>query len=158
MVGLRLRNLMADGINFSVGTSNSVMEQSDIRYPGDDGLAMWSAEGRASINNTARFNTVALPWLADNFVIFGGQDNKLQDNIGTDTITNGAGIAVSTRFNPVAFSGTTVVERNTLVRTGSADSAYNINLGAIWIFAGEKDLNGEVIVRDNVALDSTYAV
>ncbi|MGO4345469.1 S-layer homology domain-containing protein [Paenibacillus sp. MCAF9] len=157
MVGLRLRNLMADGINFSVGTSNSVMEQSDIRYPGDDGLAMWSAEGRASINNTARFNTVALPWLADNFVIFGGQDNKLQDNIGTDTITNGAGIAVSTRFNPVAFSGTTVVERNTLVRTGSADSAYNINLGAIWIFAGEKDLNGEVIVRDNVALDSTYA-
>ncbi|OBZ16033.1 S-layer homology domain-containing protein [Bacillus sp. FJAT-26390] len=157
MVGLRLRNLMADGINFSVGTSNSMMEQSDIRYPGDDGLAMWSAEGRASINNTARFNTVALPWLADNFVIFGGQDNKLQDNIGTDTITNGAGIAVSTRFNPVAFSGTTIVERNTLLRTGSADSAYNINLGAIWIFAGEKDLNGEVIVRNNVALDSTYA-
>jgi len=157
MVGLRLRNLMADGINFSVGTSNSVMEQSDIRYPGDDGLAMWSAEGRASINNTARFNTVALPWLADNFVIFGGQDNKLQDNIGTDTITNGAGIAVSTRFNPVAFSGTTIVERNTLVRTGSADSAYNINLGAIWIFAGEKNVSGEVIVRDNVALDSTYA-
>ncbi|MGO4543613.1 S-layer homology domain-containing protein [Paenibacillus sp. 2TAB23] len=157
MVNLRLRNLMADGINFSVGTSNSLMEQSDIRYPGDDGLAMWSAEGRASVNNTARFNTVALPWLADNFVIFGGQGNKLQDSIGTDTITNGAGIAVSTRFNPVAFSGTTIVERNTLIRTGSADSAYNINLGAIWIFAGEKDLNGKVIVRDNVALDSTYA-
>jgi hypothetical protein len=157
MVNLRLRNLMADGINFSVGTSNSLMEQSDIRYPGDDGLAMWSAEGLASVNNTARFNTVALPWLADNFVIFGGQDNKLQDNIGTDTITNGAGIAVSTRFNPVPFTGTTVVERNTLIRTGSADSAYNINLGAIWLFAGEKDLNGHVIVRDNVALDSTYA-
>ncbi|WP_141504484.1 S-layer homology domain-containing protein [Paenibacillus luteus] len=157
MVGLRLRNLMADGINFSVGTSNSIMEQSDIRYPGDDGIAMWSAEGRASVNNTARFNTVALPWLADNFVIFGGQDNKLQDNIGSDTITNGAGIAISTRFNPVAFSGTTIVERNTLLRTGSADAAYNINLGAIWIFAGEKDLNGHVIVRDNVALDSTYA-
>ncbi|WP_138752808.1 S-layer homology domain-containing protein [Paenibacillus sinopodophylli] len=157
MVNLRLRNLMADGINFSVGTSNSLMEQSDIRYPGDDGIAMWSAEGRASVNNTARFNTVALPWLADNFVIFGGQGNKLQDSIGTDTITNGAGIAVSTRFNPVAFSGTTIVERNTLIRTGSADSAYNINLGAIWIFAGEKDLNGKVIVRDNVALDSTYA-
>lgn len=157
MVNLRLRNLMADGINFSVGTSNSMMEQSDIRYPGDDGLAMWSAEGLASVNNTARFNTVALPWLADNFVIFGGQDNKLQDNIGTDTITNGAGIAVSTRFNPVPFTGTTVVERNTLIRTGSADSAYNINLGAIWLFAGEKDLNGHVIVRDNVAIDSTYA-
>lgn len=157
MVGLRLRNLMADAVNFCVGTSNSLLEQSDIRYPGDDGIAFWSAEGRASVNNTARFNNVALPWLADNFVIFGGEGNKLQDNIGTDTITNGAGIAVSTRFNPVPFSGTTIVERNTLIRTGSADAAYGVNLGAIWLFAGEKDLQGDIIVRDNVALDSTYA-
>ncbi|MBJ6361368.1 S-layer homology domain-containing protein [Paenibacillus sp. GCM10012307] len=157
MVGLRLRNLMADGINFSVGTKNSLMEQSVVRYPGDDGIAIWSAEGVASVNNTARFNTVALPWLADNFVIFGGIGNKLQDNIGTDTITNGAGIAVSTRFNPVEFGGTTIVERNTLQRTGSADMAYSINLGAIWIFAGEKSINSPVILRDNVALDSTYA-
>ncbi|RIX52769.1 hypothetical protein D3P08_12245 [Paenibacillus nanensis] len=157
MVGLRLRNLMADAVNFCVGTSNSLLEQSDIRYPGDDGIAFWSAEGRASVNNTARFNNVALPWLADNFAIFGGEGNKLQDNIGTDTITNGAGIAVSTRFNPVPFSGTTIVERNTLIRTGSADAAYGVNLGAIWLFAGEKDLKGDIIVRDNVALDSTYA-
>lgn len=156
MLGLRIRNLMADGINFCVGTSNSMMEQSDIRYPGDDGIAMWSAEGRASINNTARFNTVALPWLADNIVVFGGQDNKIQDNIAKDTITNGAGIAVSTRFNPVPFSGTTIVERNTLIRTGSYDTGYVTDLGAIWVFAGEKDLDGNVIIRNNVALDSTY--
>ncbi|WP_051235918.1 S-layer homology domain-containing protein [Paenibacillus pinihumi] len=157
MVGLRLRNLMADGINFSVGTKNSLMEQTVVRYPGDDGIAIWSAENVASINNTARFNTVALPWLADNFVIFGGIGNKLQDSIGTDTITGGAGIAVSTRFNPVEFGGTTIVERNTLLRTGSADKAYTINLGAIWLFAGEKDINSPIILRDNVALDSTFA-
>ncbi|MBD3919983.1 S-layer homology domain-containing protein [Paenibacillus sp. PR3] len=156
MVGLRIRDLMADGINFCVGTSNSMMEQSDIRYPGDDGIAMWSAEGRASINNTARFNTVALPWLADNIVVFGGTSNKIQDNIARDTITNGAGIAVSTRFNPVPFAGTTIVERNTLIRTGSYDTGYLTDLGAIWVFASEKDLNGKVIIRNNVALDSTY--
>ncbi|GMK37503.1 hypothetical protein PCCS19_05570 [Paenibacillus sp. CCS19] len=156
MVGLRIRNLMADGINFCVGTSNSMMEQTDIRYPGDDGIAMWSAEGRASINNTARFNTVALPWLADNIVVFGGTDNKIQDNIAKDTITNGAGIAVSTRFNPVPFAGTTIVERNTLIRTGSYDTGYLTDLGAIWVFASEKDLNGKVMIRNNVALDSTY--
>lgn len=34
MAGLRIRNLMADGINFAVGTGNSMMEQSDIRYQG----------------------------------------------------------------------------------------------------------------------------
>ncbi|QJD83813.1 S-layer homology domain-containing protein [Cohnella herbarum] len=155
MMGLRLRNLMADGINFCVGTSDSMMEQTDIRYPGDDGIAMWSTGGMASTNNTARFNTVSLPWLADNIVVFGGRDNKIQDNIAKDTIVNGAGIAVSTRFNPVPFSGTTIVERNTLIRTGSFDSGYGLNLGAIWLFASDKDLNGNIIVRDNLALDST---
>ncbi len=155
MLGLRIRNLMADAINFCVGTSNSMMEQSDIRYPGDDGIALWSYT-KPSVNNTVRFNNVALPWLADNIVVFGGKDNKIQDNVAKDTITNGAGIAVSTRFNPVPFSGTTLVERNTLIRTGSHDSGYGIDLGAFWIFASDKDLDGTVIIRDNVALDSTY--
>ncbi|CAH0121451.1 hypothetical protein PAE9249_03980 [Paenibacillus sp. CECT 9249] len=168
MMGLRIRNLMADGINFAVGTSNSMMEQSDIRYPGDDGIAMWSftdgklvdvngSERTPSVNNTARFNTVTLPWLADNIVVFGGKDNKIQDNVVKDTVTNGAGIAVSTRFNAEPFAGTTVVERNTLVRTGSYDTGYAIGLGALWLFAGESDMKGKIIVQDNVAKDSTYA-
>ncbi|RCX20619.1 polygalacturonase [Fontibacillus phaseoli] len=168
MMGLRIRNLMADGINFAVGTGNSMMEQSDIRYPGDDGIAMWSftdpklgdvngAERTPSVNNTARFNTVTLPWLADNIVVFGGKDNKIQDNLVKDTVTNGAGIAVSTRFNAEPFEGTTVVERNTLIRTGSYDTGYGVSLGALWLFAGESNMNGKVVVRDNVTKDSTYS-
>lgn len=168
MAGLRIRNLMADGINFAVGTGNSMMEQSDIRYPGDDGIAMWSftdaalnevngSERTPSFNNTARFNNVSLPWLADNIVVFGGRDNKVQDNIVKDTVTNGAGIAVSTRFNAEPFQGTTVVERNTLLRTGSYDSGYSVNLGAIWLYAGESNINGEILIRNNTALDSTYS-
>lgn len=156
MAGLRIRDLMADGINFCVGTTGSMMEQSDVRYPGDDGIAIWSAEGRASIDNVARFNNVSLPWLADNIVVFGGIGNKVQDNIVSDTITNGAGIAVSTRFNPVPFGGTTIVERNTMIRTGSYDTGYQRDLGALWVFASDKDMDGEIIIRDNVALDSTY--
>ncbi len=168
MAGLRIRNLMADGINFAVGTGNSMMEQSDIRYPGDDGIAMWSftdaklnevngAERTLSYNNTARFNNVSLPWLADNIVVFGGKDNKVQDNVVKDTVTNGAGIAVSTRFSAEPFQGTTIVERNTLLRTGSYDSGYGVNLGALWLYAGESDLKGKVLIRNNTALDSTYS-
>ncbi|WP_339801139.1 S-layer homology domain-containing protein [Paenibacillus sp. FSL R5-0744] len=168
MAGLRIRNLMADGINFAVGTGNSMMEQSDIRYPGDDGIAMWSftdaklnevngAERTFSYNNTARFNNVSLPWLADNIVVFGGKDNKVQDNVVKDTVTNGAGIAVSTRFSAEPFQGTTIVERNTLLRTGSYDSGYGVNLGALWLYAGESDLKGKVLIRNNMALDSTYS-
>lgn len=168
MVGMRIRNLMADGINFAVGTSNSMMEQTDIRYPGDDGIAMWSftdekmkdvngAERTPSVNNTARFNTVSLPWLADNIVVFGGKDNKIQDNIVKDTVTNGAGIAVSTRFSAEPFEGTTVVERNTMIRTGSYDSGYGVNLGALWLYAGESDIKGNIRIENNTALDSTYS-
>lgn len=168
MAGLRIRNLMADGINFAVGTGNSMMEQSDIRYPGDDGIAMWSftdaqlndvngSERTPSFNNTARFNNVSLPWLADNIVVFGGRDNKIQDNIVKDTVNSGAGIAVSTRFSAEPFQGTTVVERNTLLRTGSYDSGYGVNLGAIWLYAGENSINSNVQIRGNVALDSTYS-
>jgi len=168
MVGLRIRNLLADGINFAVGTSNSMMEQSDIRYPGDDGIAMWSftdsklndvngTERTPSVNNTARFNTVSLPWLADNIVVFGGKDNKIQDNVVKDTVTNGAGIAVSTRFSAEPFQGTTLVERNTMIRTGSYDSGYGVNLGALWLYAGEANLSGTVRIANNLALDSTYS-
>ncbi|CAI6083441.1 S-layer homology domain-containing protein [Cohnella sp. JJ-181] len=157
MVGLRMRNLMADGINFSVGTTDSMLEQSDVRYPGDDGIAMWSTDGRSSVNNTARFNTVSLPWLANNIAVFGGTDNRIQDNVAKDTIVNGSGITVSTRFNPLPFAGTTVVERNTLIRTGSYDTGLQTNLGAFWLFADTKNMTGEIVIRDNTALDSTYA-
>lgn len=74
-----------------------------------------------------------------------------------DTVTNGAGIAVSTRFTAEPFQGTTVVERNTLLRTGSYDSGYGVNLGALWLYAGESDLKGKVLIRNNTALDSTYS-
>lgn len=74
-----------------------------------------------------------------------------------DTVTNGAGIAVSTRFTAEPFQGTTIVERNTLLRTGSYDSGYGVNLGALWLYAGESDLKGKVLIRNNTALDSTYS-
>jgi len=161
--GLRIRNTMADGMNFSSNTKNSMVEQTNVRYPGDDGLAMWSRlnegfESDFTYNNTFRFDTVQLPWLANNMILFGGKDNKMQDNVLMDTIGLGSGITVSTRFSPLsAFDGTTLVERNTLIRTGSRDAGLNINFGAIEVYADTKAINSPIIIRNNVALDSTYA-
>jgi hypothetical protein len=59
-------------MNFVVATKNSLVEQSQVRYSGDDGIAMWSPtlttdKFGALVNNTipsenniARFNTLAL--------------------------------------------------------------------------------------------------
>lgn len=161
--GVRIRNTYADGINFTTGTRHSMIEQTHIRNSGDDSIALWSQkpegvsddESRVS-GNTVRFNTVQLPWLADNVAIFGGRDNKVQDNILSDTVGFGAGIAISTRFNPVAFDGTTLIERNTLIRTGGREPSWGQNFGAIWLFTGDKPIDADIKIRNNTALDSTY--
>ncbi|NQX65244.1 S-layer homology domain-containing protein [Paenibacillus alba] len=161
--GLRMRNLMADGINFSTNTKNSMVEQSHVRYAGDDGLAMWSTVIKGAYpddytdNNMFRYDTVQLPWLSNNMVVFGGKDNKMQDNILQDTIGLGGGIAVSTRFSPLTpFRGTTRVERNTLIRTGSRDAGLHANFGAIWVYADTKAIDSDVLIQDNIMLDNTY--
>jgi hypothetical protein len=161
VAGLRIRDTMADGINFSINTKNSMVEQTHVRFPGDDGLAMWSTlrSGHPddyTYNNTFRFDTVQLPWLADNMVVFGGKDNKMTDNVLTDTIYAGGGIAVSTRFDPTPLAGTTVVERNTMIRTGSRDNGLGLNFGAIWVYADSLPINSDVQIKDNIALNSTF--
>ncbi|CAM3160899.1 S-layer-like y domain-containing protein [Paenibacillus lupini] len=161
--GVRIRDTYADGINFTTGTRNSMIEQTHIRNSGDDSIALWSQkpegvsddDSRVS-GNTVRFNTVQLPWLADNVAIFGGRNNNVQDNILSDTVGFGAGIAVSTRFNPVAFDGTTLIERNTLIRTGGREPSWGQNFGAIWLFTGDKPIDADIMIRNNTALDSTY--
>ncbi|KAI7273286.1 hypothetical protein KC345_g7008 [Hortaea werneckii] len=169
IAGLRIRNTYADGINLTTGTVNSMVEQTQIRGSGDDSIALWSQvpdtltgtpeEISASAkvaNNTVRFNSVQLPWLADGIAVFGGSDNRVQDNLISDTIVSGAGIAVSTRFNPVSFGGTTVIERNTLLRTGSHEFNWNQDFGGIWIFVDQIALDGDIEVRNNNVLDSTF--
>ncbi|RKP53012.1 hypothetical protein D7Z26_14825 [Cohnella endophytica] len=161
--GVRIRDTYADGINFSTGTKNSMIEQTHIRNSGDDSIALWSQkpdgvsdnDSRTS-GNTVRFNTIQLPWLADNIAIFGGRNNKVQDNLISDTVGFGAGIAISTRFNPVAFDGTTIIERNTLLRTGGREPNWGQDFGAIWIFTGDKPIDADIQIRDITALDSTY--
>lgn len=41
VVNSRIRNNLADGVNFCQGTSNAVVYNCSVRNNGDDGLAMW---------------------------------------------------------------------------------------------------------------------
>ncbi len=64
---------------------------------GDDGLALWSS-GAADSGDAFSHDTVELPILANNFAIYGGHDNTITEDYGTDTITQGGGIQVGNRF------------------------------------------------------------
>lgn len=155
IVSGRVRDTWADGVNFSGGVRNSTVSHFNFRNTGDDCMAMWS-NGRANVNDTFRFNTAQVPVLANNFAIYGGQDNKILDNNGNDTVLSGAGIQVSTRFGATPFAGTTQVRRNTLNRTGSYDTNWSTSFGALWLYAEGQAINAPLVVDTVDVNDSPY--
>jgi hypothetical protein len=152
---VRIQDTTADGINFDGGITNSSVTDSYIRNTGDDGLALWSA-GTADSGDSFRGDTVVLPILANNFAIYGGHDNSITNDYGTDTITQGGGIQVGNRFAAVPLSGTTTIANNTLVRTGTLDPNWKFGVGAIWFYASDEDMTGTINVDHNTILDSPY--
>lgn len=156
MVGCRIRNTFADGINLCKASCNSMVEQCSFRGTGDDSVAMWS-QTYCDVNNTVRYNTISAPDLANCVAIYGGKDITICDNIISDVITEGSGINISTNFSPAEFGEKIIVERNTLLRAGSKNDTSGAQIGAIWFNTVKDFSNGaEVIVRDNEIYDSSY--
>jgi len=151
-----IRNQTADGINFHRGVTHSTVQQTMIRNTGDDGLAMWS-ETDANQDNVFAFNTVSLPIMANAIAIYGGSDNTISDNVLTDTVSQGGGIHVANRFKAVPVGGTTTITRNTLIRAGSYDAGFKYGIGAVWFYALDTAMSGNIVVSDVNILDSSYA-
>lgn len=158
----RFRNLVADGINFCLGTKNSVVENCHFRGTGDDGIAMWAATYNGnelpSENNTARYNTIQCPWLANGIAIYGGRNHTVEDNVVFDTVVNGAGININTNYNPVPFSGFITIQRNTLIRCGSYTDKYKHPMkGAVFICTtGAAGIEAELKFKDIEIYDAAY--
>lgn len=161
-VGMRIRDTFADGVNINthndsnpIGVVNTRVDQSVLRNTGDDGLAMWSHMAPVS-NSAFTFNTVVLPMLANTAAIYGGNANRIEDNIFADSVYAGSGIAISTWHGAQPFTGTTSVQRNTLTRNSSFERNWNSAIGGLWIYAEARDITSPVLVKDVQILDSTY--
>ena len=153
---VRIQDTVADGINFDGGITDSSVTNTYIRNTGDDGIALWS-NGVADANDTISHDTVQLPVLANNFAIYGGSDNSIVNDYGTDTITQGGGIQVGNRFSAVPLAGTTTIADNTLVRAGTLDPNWKFGVGAIWFYASDgEDMTGTINVDHNTIIDSPY--
>ncbi|MDR1788070.1 MAG: Ig-like domain-containing protein [Treponema sp.] len=155
----RVRNTFADGINLCKNISNTVVEGCSVRNTGDDCIAIWS-DSTACRDNTIRNNVTEFPALASGIAVYGGYGNMIENNTVRDIVAAGGGIMISTRHNPVLFSGTTTVQNNVLERAGSWEPNYNTPRGALWFWAEEgKNLtdSGTVIVSGNTINDSAYS-
>lgn len=151
---VRIRDLMADGVNFYNGTHDSVVENSHFRNTGDDAIAAWSDTYMSpgpSKNNVFRKNYIQIPWKANCFGIYGGQDNKIEDNVCADTVQY-PGMFFAAQFNAQPFTGTTEVNRNTLLRAGG--NAYNHTHGALKFHADQGPV-GNIKVNDLDIIDPT---
>jgi hypothetical protein len=160
MTNVRIRNTtivdqIADAVNFHTGVTNSSVSNSFVRNSGDDALAMWS-EKTADAGNTFDHNTVQTPVLANGIALYGGTDNTVSNNLVADPIREGSGIHLGSRFGAEPFAGTTRITGNTTVRAGTYELNWNIGLGAIWIYALEKDIAADIQVTGDAFLDNTY--
>ena len=134
----RIRNNLADGINFAQGTKNSTVKNSNIRGNGDDGLAIWSSisdgtNAAAEENNKFLNNTIESGWRSAGIGIFGGKGHEISGNLIKDVFA-GAGIRVNTVFAGHNFdlndSGIKIHD-NTILRSGTTNDLYNLHRGAI---------------------------
>ncbi|WP_127531592.1 discoidin domain-containing protein [Paenibacillus kobensis] len=131
----RIRNNLADGINFSQGTSNSTVRNSSIRNNGDDGLAVWPSNTNgapAGVNNTFSYNTIENNWRAGGIAFFGGSGHKADHNLITD-IVGGSGIRMNTVFPGYHFQNNTGItfSDTTIINSGTSQDLYNGERGAI---------------------------
>lgn len=152
----RLRNLMADAVNFCSGTTQSMVDNTLVRGTGDDALAGWSplSGGPSGGNNTWAFNHVQSPWVASGIALYGGGPFRVEGNTIRDTVTTGSGLYVSSNFGAHPFTGALELRNNLLIRAGAHESDPGGTTGAIRVLAADKDMTGATIAfTDNAVVD-----
>lgn len=135
VISCRIRNNLADGVNFCQGTSNAAVYNCSIRNNGDDGLACWNnsyMNAKDEENNVFAYNTIEFIWRAGGIALYGGSGHHVYNNYICDMFM-AAGIHLNTTFDGYKFSNNKGItfENNILVRCGTNADSWNEDLAAI---------------------------
>jgi Right handed beta helix region len=148
---VRFRNNYADGVNFAQGTSNSIVEHSNIRNTGDDGLAMWPSNSNnapTEKGNIFRFNTVEHGWRAGGVAIFGGSNHEVSNLLIKDCIA-GSAIRFTNEFPGYPYEGGIKFTNIDIQNCGTSNDLWNQPRGAIEFF-GSSNINS--LTFDNISI------
>ncbi|MFE4645881.1 mycodextranase, partial [Streptomyces sp. NPDC056730] len=77
-------------------------------------------------------------------------------NLVADPVREGSALHAGSRFGAEPFTGALRFTDNTTVRAGTYELNWNIGLGALWLYALDKDIDADVRVTGDHYLDSTY--
>ncbi|MEE1751637.1 discoidin domain-containing protein [Streptomyces sp. SP18CS02] len=157
----RIRNMFADGINMTNGSTDNLVTNNEARATGDDSFALFSAidAGGADMKNNVYENlTSILTWRAAGVAVYGGHGNTFRSIHIADTLVY-SGITISSLdFGyPMNGFGTdpTRFENISVVRAGGHFWGSQTFPG-IWFFSASKVFQG--IRVDNVDIvDPTYS-
>ncbi len=165
VTGCRMRNTLADGINFCVGMAHSTIENCTARGTGDDCFAMWPTVYKKQEfspgYNLIIHCTAQLPYLANGAAIYGGDSNAVKACSFSD-ITPGSAILISTTFPTESrdksidnnFSGTTVIRDCTITNSGGFDHEWGWR-AAVEICLDKRSISG--IEVDHVTIENSLS-
>ncbi|MEU1279997.1 discoidin domain-containing protein [Streptomyces sp. NPDC005805] len=157
----RIRNMFADGVNMTNGSTDNLVANNDARATGDDSFALFSAidAGGADMKNNLYENlTSTLTWRAAGIAVYGGYNNTFRNIHIADTLVY-SGITISSLdFGyPMNGFGTepTTVENVSIVRAGGHFWGSQTFPG-IWLFSASKVFQG-IRVNNVDIVDPTYS-
>ncbi|WP_320069118.1 discoidin domain-containing protein [Micromonospora sp. RTGN7] len=158
----RIRNMFADGINMTNGSTNNLVSNNDARATGDDSFALFSAidAGGADMRDNIYENlTSTLTWRAAGVAVYGGYANTFRNIYIADTLVY-SGITISSLdfgypMNGFGADPPTRFENISIVRAGG--HFWNgQTFPAIWVFSASKVFQG-IRVSDVDIVDPTYS-
>jgi hypothetical protein len=159
---MRVRDLMADGINLTNGSQNNVVSNVEARATGDDSFALFAAQDQNPGNltgNTYQNLSALFPWRAAGVAVYGGYNNTVQNFLVADTLCY-SGLTISSLNFGFAFEGfgaspPTTIQNFSLARDGGHFWGNQV-FGAIWVFSATNVFQG-IRVNDATITDPTYS-
>ncbi|GAA3244422.1 hypothetical protein GCM10020256_70060 [Streptomyces thermocoprophilus] len=157
----RIRDLFADGVNMTNGSTDNLVSNNDARATGDDSFALFSAidaGGADEKNNVYENLTTTLTWRAAGIAVYGGYDNTFRNIHVADTLVY-SGITISSLdfgYPMNGFgTGPTTFENISVVRAGGHFWGGQTFPG-IWLFSASKVFQG-IRVNHVDIVDPTYS-
>ncbi len=157
----RFRNTFADAVNFTNGTTNSLITNNEGRGNGDDAFALFSATdagGGANTGNVFENLTATLTWRAAGVAVYGGHSNTFRNLYIADQLVY-SGITISSLDFGYPFVGfgpeVTTLQNISIVRSGGHFWG-NQTFPAIWCFAATHAFRA-IRVSDVDIVDPTYS-
>ncbi|WP_049573121.1 discoidin domain-containing protein [Nonomuraea sp. SBT364] len=158
----RIRNVFADGLNMTNGSTGNRVANIETRSTGDDSFALFSAidnNNGQQHGNVYENLTSLLTWRAAGVAVYGGYDNVFRNIYVADTLVY-SGITISSLDFGIPMHGfgaspPTRFENISLVRAGGHFWGQQ-TFPAMWLFSASKVFQG-IRVSNLEIVDPTYS-